>query len=296
MATTDTYIWTDGLGNSININDLTNYLQLPPDGFGTSEGLELVSRRTPYGTGSTWVYTRVPEKEVVLHFWLRASSWNDQLAKRRALAAAFSPARGLGTLAITFADGSQRSLACLVAGGPAFGAKDARGISRTVHVKLSAPSGLWYDPTTPVLSIPLLGSSGTANTMPVTLPYTPTSTAFQSPGLAVATNNGNYQDFPLISIPGPAVNPTLRNQTTQLYLRANTTVPSGSTLTFDCSYTNPQVSVTDAYGNVSTIWQRLDSGSTFFAITPGANTLVYTQDNQTSNTVSVTFYSRYTGV
>lgn len=288
----DTFIWTDARGITWDFTDPTKWLFKPPDGFGLPD-LEIVERQTPFGDGAQWVYTRLKPRDFTLTVVMRAPDWSTAQDRRDYITAAFSTAPGPGTLTVFRANGTARALVCTPKTGLKFNAANQKGMNRLEPITFHASDPSWYDPGVATATTTTWSASGGAfGTFPIALGSSNSPLVWQLP------NNGNLPTYPVFVIGAGAVNPVVWNKTARRYLRWNGTVAPGTTLTFDCAFFNPLVTITDTNGATYSGFGQLDATAKFFALDGGVvSTIAYTQDNRSVPvTVTYAYKHRYSGI
>lgn len=268
----DAYTWTAGDGTVLDLTDRTRWLVLPGDGFGLSD-LHQATRDAPYQPGALWVFTRPQPRHLILRLLVRASTYTQQLQLRQQLVTAFSPWKGLGTLTITRADGSVRTIRAVPdSKSLLFNAQGRKGLSRLEEITLFCPSPFWTDGTTQTVSAPLGTASGAfSRTLPFALP----TTASQLLGTVVTLTSGGDWETPLVTtITGMCMNPTVVNATVNSSWTWQNTIPAGYALVVTTSATQPSVVLVDPLGNRTQAFNWLTSTSTLWLLPPGASTVV----------------------
>jgi len=288
----DTYVWTDGDGVVFSMGDRNQFLVLPGEGFGLSD-LELVVRETAGGHGGNWNYTRLKPKKFSLNILAKAANWSDQQFRRQDLINAFSPIKGKGTLTIYRVNGTVRAIDAVIDGGLKFLAAGRRGMSRVEQISFLGDHGVWYDPRVATGTMAFGTLSG--GVLPLTLPATLGTSA--TPVTTQMANDGDWDSYPVFVIPGPATNPMILNSTTGLYVRYIGSIATGYTLTIDCSFDSPALTITNTVGTTSSGWSMLDRTSQFFPIRRGKNAVVYNQDNNyQTNSITYTYKHVFSGI
>lgn len=113
---------------------------------------------------------------------------------------------------------------------------------------------------------------------------------------------GNWQEYPLITVTGPATNFTITHQQTGLKLSlVGYEIGSGETVTFDLRY--GKKTITNNFGDSLLAELTEDSNLGSFAIEPhpvvegGVNTFTASVENSTVDTrITFDYYNRYVGI
>ena len=110
-----------------------------------------------------------------------------------------------------------------------------------------------------------------------------------------ATVTGDYNTPISVTFTGPSTNPRIVNADTLEYIRLNTTLAATDTFVVNTAFGNKTVTLTQG-GIVKNGIAFLDIGSTFFQLTPGANTVYFEDDAVASTaTATMTWTERYVG-
>lgn len=111
-----------------------------------------------------------------------------------------------------------------------------------------------------------------------------------------ATVTGDYDTPISVTFTGPSTNPRIVNADTLEYIRLNTTLATGDTFVVNTAFGQKTVTLTQG-GIVKNGTAFLDIGSTFFQLTPGANTVYFEDDAVASTaTATMTWTERYVGI
>ncbi|MGL5713672.1 MAG: phage tail family protein [Paraclostridium sp.] len=109
--------------------------------------------------------------------------------------------------------------------------------------------------------------------------------------------NGGHVDTPVkIYFHGPAINPSIINNTTGEFIKVNTTISTGEILIINTEYGNKTVEI-DSDGIVKNAFKLIDLDSNFFSLVSGDNLIEYTTDNPLdTQKVEIRYKERYIGV
>ncbi len=141
-----------------------------------------------------------------------------------------------------------------------------------------------YEDAASSLSIGLSGASG-GLTFPLTFNATFGSTA--APNTQVATNIGTVSTKPVITVTGPVDTPVIQNVTQGSLLKVNVVLASGDTLTIDTDARSVMLNGTASRRS------SLSVDSTFWDLSPGANTIKYSAAAATASTATLAWRSAY---
>lgn len=294
LAGEDNYTWTAGNGVVFDLTDRTKWIIQPPDGFGLPDA-DIIIRRTPYGPGGQFLFARPRERQITLRIFFKSSTYTIQQQLRDLTVAAFSSFPGQGVLTIARAEGNTRALTCAYTSGLYFSGSTRHGVARGEELHFTAADPFWVDPAGATGSL-VRGVSvgGTPLTYPQTLPFSLGGAIGTGTALTTVTNPGDWEAFPVITITGPCLNPTVINSTSGDANGWMGTVPTGYTLVFDHTQNNPQITLTDTLGNVSNAFYGLSAGASFWSLQPGLNQLAFLSDS--GGGASLAYYPRYSGI
>lgn len=296
----DSYYWLAPDGSVFDFTDRAKWGVLPGDGFGVpKDGVENVERQTPYGPGAEPLYSRFKPRDITLRVFIKSIDYPTQQLWRQQLVAAFSAFQNTsgvtGSLKILRANGTLRQIDGVLKGGPTFDAAGRMGLARKEEILIHCGKPFWYDPTAVTLALSSRGAGGAPLTYPQTLPFSLGGATGSGIPLATTTNGGDWEAFPLITLPGPCLNPTIANYTTGKALSWTGAVPAGYTLAIDCNEINPTVTLTDALGNAFNAYYGLTAAATFWSVVPGVNSIGFTAATAGANP-ALTYFARYSGI
>lgn len=114
-------------------------------------------------------------------------------------------------------------------------------------------------------------------------------------GSAVATNYGNADAKPTITLFGPMQNPVITNETSGKFLRLNMTIASGQRVVIDTAA--PTIMEGTLTGTPTTNRQdKKATGSSFWSIKPGTNTIRLRATTFQSGYATVEYRSAWEGI
>lgn len=118
-------------------------------------------------------------------------------------------------------------------------------------------------------------------------------TSFSNRGFKrMAVNDGDVSTPVEIEFKGPAINPTVTNETTGEFLRVNRELGEEDVLTVSTAFGEKYVRI-----NGENAFHYIDLDSTFWQLIPGENILSYASNNDSINTkVTVKWKNRYIGL
>ena len=216
---------------------------------------------------------------------------------RAALAAAFAPWRDTGVrarpglLTLTLADGRVRTLRAFPRQGLAWAAGRQRGARTVESILLEAPDPFWYDPT-PIAGQATIQGPGNLRFNATTELAFPAGWGSDQPSATIhIANAGSMRSFPVFTVAGPALDPTFRLGATGFTAAFDLTLPAGLTLRLtlgaqpDGNADFPAAVLIDDLGGETNVLGALRSGSRFWALGPGANTVFLSQGAPEAGTV-----------
>lgn len=155
-----------------------------------------------------------------------ASDGSDVRAEVRAWARRLATLTGPGIIRCTTEVGDQREIACWYVGGLEL----VENISnyQPATLEFDAPDPYWTDTVDTVSSV--VGGLGVTSFFPF-FPLSLSSSEIAAE--LVVDNDGDVEAWPVLSIRGPAVNPTLRNLTTGQVLTLTRTIAAAEVVTLD---------------------------------------------------------------
>lgn len=109
--------------------------------------------------------------------------------------------------------------------------------------------------------------------------------------------NDGHVDTPIeIFFKGPAVNPSILNQTTGDFIKVNRALTSDDTLIINTEFGNKTVEI-ERNGIRTNAFNYIDLDSTFFCLRVGDNLIEYTTENDlTPQSVEIRYKNRYVGI
>jgi len=109
-------------------------------------------------------------------------------------------------------------------------------------------------------------------------------------GTGAITNQGTCPTYPVIYLNGPLDNPLINNQTIGRYMQLNTTIASGQTVVIDMKARTITLSGSSILGSLA-------SGSQFFWLEAGSNTVAFSTTNSANTgTCQIKYRDAYIGI
>jgi phage-related protein len=279
--------FTDPAGLTTVFSDWENGWVLQPGAKGLDmPAYQFTQDESPGIDGYAIRQVRASGKEIALPvaFWADDSR-AAYLARRRGLIRSLNPKRGDGTLTVTQADGSSRTIGARYSAGlEGDESLDAAGARWCINVlTFACPSPFWMG-----AEVTTEWRAAVAGTFFPILPLTVGNS--QVLGAVTVDNDGDDDAFPVWTITGPATSVSLTNVTTGQVLVLTRTVTIGDTIVIDTR----ERQQTALLNGVTNLWGDLSDASTMWALEPGLNDLTLTVAGSTSNTrVRMTYQPRY---
>lgn len=279
--------FTDPSGGVIFLSDWQRGWVMQPGPKGLDmPAYAMATDESPGIDGVAVRQVRAQAKEIVLPiaFWADDSR-AAYLTRRRDLIRRLNPKRGPGTISITQADGSTRSIAVYYTGGmEGDESRDAAGMRWCMTVlTFTCPSPYWLGEA--VQQEWRTGASG--NFFPL-LPLIVRDS--QVLGAVTVDNDGDDTAHPTWTVDGPATSVSLSNATTGESLLLTHTISSSDQIVIDTRERRQ----TALLNGATNLWPDLSSASALWALDPGVNDLTLTVSGSTSDTrVGMSYQPRY---
>ena len=281
-------VWfTDPAGLVTSFSDWANGWVLQPGAKGLDmPAYNFTQDESPGIDGYAIRQVRAGGKEIALPsaFWADDSR-AAYLTRRRTLIRSVNPKRGDGTLTVTQADGTARTISARYTSGlegdeslDAAGARWCMGV-----LTFACPSPFWLG-----AEVTTEWRAAVSGTFFPFLPLTVGNS--QVLGSVTVDNDGDDNAFPIWTITGPATAVSLTNVTTGEVLVLTHTITVGDTIVIDTR----ERQQTALLNGATNLWGDISDASTLWALEPGLNDLTLTVTGSTSNTrVRMTYQPRY---
>lgn len=292
------YVYIAQDGHTINLHDPPRFVVVSDEGTGIPP-LEIVTQRAPFQHGETRRSMHLNPRVVRLvvrqngcdrnDYWdLRDALIRSLRPNRRSPTATTDPISQGGVLRKIFRDGRKRDLNALISEGPKFEPRetdrwDELAINESLYFVAHNP--IYYDPSQQTFVLTPVGVA----TFPMTFPVT----FLQYVDEQTLTYDGDWNEYPTITITGPFKHPSIENETTGETISLNTTIPSGMSATIDLTVGAKKVTRSDGLDLTATASGDLAT----FHFEEGANILKASGDNGNASTlVTFAYYNRYLGL
>jgi hypothetical protein len=278
----DAVIITNKSGESITLgNESPYFLQILE---GASElPVTIESQKAPKQDGSTYFDNTLENRAITIEGMIvTKNNPNSVKEARRKMQRVLNPK--LGEVTITYQD---KEIKGIVEGTPAFPGGDGnKGIyyqKYLINILCHQPFWLGAFYESREMSYIMGGLS-----FKLSLP-----TSFSNRGFKrMAVNDGDVSTPVEIEFKGPAINPTVTNETTGEFLRVNRELGEKDVLTVSTTFGEKYVRI-----NGENAFHYIDLDSTFWQLIPGENILSYASNNDSINTkVTVKWKNRYIGL
>lgn len=275
--------WTAGDGSVLALESPYLLTDIAGTGGGPAE---VQTQRAPFQDGSTVRDELIKEREISLEVVIVASSRQELFARRRALARAFNPKLGQGTLSWTDPDGTEWRLDAVPEGVEYPGGDAAGPTYQRAVISLLAAEPYWY--RTGVLeAVQYEGGLEFPFEFPISF------ATVKSASLAV--NNGDVAAPITVQLVGPCLNPSVTNLTTGKKLKVQYNVPSGSYIRINTAFGQKEVTLVTG-ATETNVMNYLTADSEFWDLVPGANELQFAEEGSNPAALMlVTWRNRYVG-
>lgn len=305
------FITPDGV--KYNFHDPAIKAVLSMSGWGLPQA-DIADVRGPFQHGTNPLTIRIPAREVNLNIRVNGCSRNEYWDKRYGLIEALRLNRtnlndpSPGKLRWYRSNGTIRQLDVMIVRGPNYD-PSRRGWdehSFTEELVFRAHNPIIYDPS-PISTI--FDELQCSILQELVFPFAFDSDHIIFGGdICLAVNTlivnyvGNWQEYPLITVTGPATNFVITHQQTGLKLSlVGYDIAATETVTFDLRY--GRKTVTNNFGDNLLGELSLDSNLGSFALEPdpvvddGINTFTASVENSTVDTrITFDYYNRYVGI
>ena len=307
------FITPDGV--VYNLHDPYSKSVLAMNGWGLPPA-EIADVRGPFQHGTNPLTVRIPPRMVTLDIYHVGCNRDDYWTKRAGLVNALRHNRTNinnptpGKLRWYRSDGSKRQLDVMIRKGPDFpeGTGSWNEFSYQDSLEFVAHNPIIYNPDQVTDSFDTL-ICGDLTQLTFPLIFNGVQTLIFGQSFCAATTQltinygGNWQEFPLITVYGPALNFRITHDQTGIFINLEDyQIPAGDSVVFDLRYGIKTVTLTSS-GDSLLGYISQDSGLGTFAIEPdpitanGINTVsVYIEDGTAESAAVFQYYDRYIGI
>ena len=282
-------------GREVNIGLSPPYIFEKISGIG-AEDADLVTTEPAMLNGTAFHGLYVKDREITLSMHIYGRTRGEMYGNRQALISTLSSnmsAGGqLGRLEYTN-DFLTVWIPAIVKRGPQ-ATERAGNYNKSVQVVFYCPDPFWRAMTPEINKIAYIGGG-------LTFPLEIDSVAgvvFGAQGFEARMFNSGDSPAPLrITITGPSTEPQVVKVATSEYIKVKRELYEGDVLTINTQPGGRIVKIQRSGGELEDAFGYIDLTSTFFLLSPGANTLRYvTGDASTTAAILLEAYSRYGGV
>jgi hypothetical protein len=283
-------IFTNARGQSVELKSSAPFLLQSIDGLGDVDA-DIQTQKGPFQDGSTYIDSVLQERTISLQIAILATNKPTLLQQRQFLASIFNPKLGPGTLRYENGE-TVREIEAVPDGVPAFpSGRDNRGpIFQKSIVNLLCPEPFWLDEfsTSEKMSYILGGLS-----FPLRL-----GTSFAQKGFKkILQNQGDVATPVTIEFYGPATNPVVWNRTTGEFIRVSRTLVETDKLVITTDFGKKSVTIENADGLKTNVFNWIDLESTFWQLVPGENIIEFGSDSDsTKSRIVISYKNRYLSV
>lgn len=247
------------------------------------------SQKSPYQDGSTHIDTLLEERFVTVNFLIAEDDGYAKISEDRARSGRIlNPKLGLGTLRYENAH-LIREIRAIAEALPTY--PDSGSRNETMQkgmVMFKCPDPYWKSPGImeepifePLFQFPFEG---------------PFQMGMQR-DQRVINNDGDAETPLVIEFYGPALNPTIINNTTGEFIKVNQELMQGEIMRVNTSDSDKSVVFVSADGTERNVFNWIDLNSTFFKLVLGENSIEYTADSSTQGArLDISYMKRYTAV
>lgn len=272
--------FTNAVGESLSFLPGSSFVIDGVEGLGDVTA-EIQTQKAPFQDGSTYIDTLLAEREIAFNVRIMGDGDTDISRKRIQLARIFNPKLGVGTLRYQYGD-IVREIGVIPTHVPTYPkGSDSRSVfHQYAIIDLIAPDPYWKtldmesEPTfEPLFQFPFEGE-------------------FQmgiSRDERLIVNEGDVPSSLIVEFYGPAINPTVTNETTGEFIKVNQTLQEGEYMRINTADGEKSVVFIDETGDERNVFNWIDLDSTFFKLTVGDNYITYTADNDIQGAI-VNFY------
>jgi Phage tail protein len=281
--------FTNARGQSVELKSSAPFLLQSIDGLGDVDA-DIQTQKAPFQDGSSYIDTVLQERSISLEVAILADK-STLLEKRQYLASVFNPKLGPGK--IRYENGETvREIEAVPDAVPTFPSGKGNRLPKLQKalVNLLCPEPFWLDEfhTSEKMSYILGGLS-----FPLRL-----GTSFAQRGFKkILHNQGDVATPVTIEFYGPATNPVVWNRTTGEFIRVSRTLAETDKLVITTDFGKKSVTIENADGSKTNVFNWIDLESTFWQLVPGENLIEYGSDSDaTKSRVIVSYRNRYLSV
>lgn len=282
-------------GREVNIGLSPPYIFEKISGIG-AEDADLVTTEPAMLNGTAFHGLYIKDREITLTMHIFGRTRSEMYENRQALISLLSSSRSsdgaVGRLEYSN-DYITVWIPAIVMRGPQ-ATERAGNYNKSVQVVFYCPDPFWRAVTPEINKIAYIGGG---LTFPLEID-SETGVGFGAQGFEARMFNSGDAPAPLrIAITGPSTEPEVVKVSTGESIKIKRELYEGDVLVITTQPGARSVTITRSAGTTEDAFGYIDLTSTFFLLSPGANTLRYvTGDASTTATILLEAYSRYGGV
>ncbi|WP_026582121.1 phage tail family protein [Bacillus sp. J33] len=262
------------------------------DGLGDVEA-EIQTQKSPYQDGSDYIDSYLEERPITIELKIRGSDPEDLIQKRRELSAIFNPKLGLGLLQYIDETGIKeiRGVAESVPFFPS-GIENRGATYQKSLIHLKCPNPFWKQ-------VNDINESLSAWIGKFEFPFEFPVEFGEKANRATILNDGDVATPVIIDFYGPAINPTVTNETTGQKIRIKRTLSATDRLEVSTEFGNKYVEIVAADGTRTNAfhWIDLSADPILFQLELGENVISFSSDDPNSTgSVKIRYKKRYVAV
>ena len=278
--------FTNSRGESIELFGRP-YRLIRVEGLGDVEA-DVQTQKAPYQDGSTLIDTTLEDRPIEIKLKITGSNEVELMNFRRKLSSIFNPKLGEGKLEYI---GTHHKVIGAASESVPFFPDGSTNRSRTFQkalINLRCPNPYWQslDITEEPAFEPLFE-----------FPFEGEFEMGMQRDRRIINNDGDAPAPIQVEFFGPAVSPTIINNTTGEYIKINQTLGENEKMMIDTTEGIKSVYFVDEDGNERNVFNWIDLGSTFFKLQVGENDVEYTADSDIQGAdVNIIYNKLYVGV
>lgn len=284
--------FTNSIGNSIESNNSAPFLLSNIEGLGEVDA-DIQRQRAPYQDGSTFTEVILQDRPITVEITIEGVNSVDVLEKRKFLTSIFNPKLGLGVFRYEN-DLGVWEIEAVAEGVPVLlgGASNRGNTFQRTLINLLCPNPYWK--TIQEKTEPLSAWIGKFK-----FPFKFPVEFGEKANRTTINNDGDVETPVVIDFYGPAINPTVTNETTGQRIRIKRTLSVTDKLEVSTEFGNKYVEIVVADGTRTNAfhWIDLSADPILFQLALGENVISFSSDDPASiGSVNIRYKKRYVAV
>ena len=283
----ETITFINSRGEAVTFGGPPFYLQ-KIDGLG-DVGADIQTQKAPYQDGSTFLDSILDERNISVEFLIveEVKGYKGVSASRTTIASVVNPKLGLGTLRYEN-DNVIREIDVVANSIPIYPDGPRTEVVQKGLINFIAPNPYWRS---------LSFMEEPAFEPRFEFPFEGEFEMGMQREKRIITNDGDVAAPLIIEFFGPALNPTIINNTTGEHIKVNQELFEGEYMRINTSNANKSVVFVNANGEERNVFNWIDLNSTFFKLVVGENDIEYTADGDIQGAIINIMYNKlYTAV